>query len=139
MTEEQQKPDGPRHVVARHAKIAGKIVRILRRAEQPPAEIEKLANKLVTELSQVKRPASRSPAEQRSHIEALTRTVCDRLSKAEIWPGEIYDVSVGILEGVGRSFVSEPDKLLGLRFGAAVDDYLCPPCDADFEYLSESD
>jgi hypothetical protein len=137
MTEECSNSDGPRHVVTRHALIKGKIVSRLRRAQDPPANIEKLANKLATELSQVRKPANQEPDAQRSYIEALTRTACDRLNAAGVSGGEIYEIASGILEAVGCSFAKRPSG--GFWFGPAVDDYLCPPCDADFEYLSESD
>lgn len=139
MTDEENKSDGPRHVVARHAMIAGKIISRLSRADEPPADIEKLANKLATQLSQVKKPTGEGPDEQHRHIEALTRTACERLREAGISGGEISDVARDILERVGCSFAKRPGNYAGFWFDAAVDDYLCPPCDADFEYLSESD
>lgn len=136
---DKNKSEGPRYVVARHAMIAGKIISRLRKAEDPPVDIEKLANKLTTELSQVKKPTGEGREEQRQHIEELTRIACDRLNAAGINGGEIYDVARDILERVGCSFVKRPGNYVGFWFDAAVDDYLCPPCDADFEYLSESD
>jgi hypothetical protein len=139
MTARKRKTIGPSHVAHRHSKIAGKIISVLLKASVPPLEVEKVANKLATELSQVPKPTGTGQDEQRRHIETLTRKACERLREASISDGDIYEVARGILELVGCSFAKRPDNHRGFWFEAAVDDYLCQTCDADFEHLSDSD
>ena len=139
MTARKRKTSGPSHVAHRHNKIAGKIISVLLKASVLPLEAEKVANKLATGLSQVPKPIGTGQNEQRRHIETLTRNACERLREASISDGDIYEVARDILKLVGCSFAKRPENRTGFWFDAAVDDYLCQPCDADCEHLSESD
>lgn len=51
--------------------------------------------------------------------------------------GEVWGVAIDILEATAPLLTTAPRDGFRWMFQATVDDRLCPPCDADFEYINE--
>jgi transcriptional regulator with XRE-family HTH domain len=70
-------------------------------------------------------------------IPQFAKVVCDYLQEAGVSPAIIWVTAAGICTDLAS--VLGKNTVFAQQLVAEVDDYLCPPCDADFEYLSESD
>jgi len=76
---------------------------------------------------------------ERAFAASVAKTMCDQLQQAEVFPRDIADVATRLATELGKLLTTETTTDYEQLLPAAVQDYLFPPQDSDFEHLSERD